>query len=69
MRPLTPKRFTRLWAVSIGDVRFRSLQARNHLYFNGTKNGGNVQGHAPSNNDVGAMPTKHFVIQSCACGF
>ena len=69
MRPLTPKRFTRPWAVSIGDVRFRSLQARNHLHFNGTKKGGNVQGHAPSNSDVGAMPTKHFVIQTCACGF
>ena len=69
MRPLTPKRFTRLWAVSIGDVHSRSLQARKHLHFNGTKNGGNVQGHAPSNSKAGARSTKHFVIQSCACGF
>ena len=33
------------------------------------KGGSNVQEHAPSNSDVGARPTKHFVIRSFACAF
>ena len=68
MRPLTPKRFTRLWAVSTGDVRPRCLQTGNQLHFNGTESGSNVQGHAPSNSDVGARPTNVAVVPEVLWG-
>ena len=69
MRVLSPKYLTIIWAVSIGDARPPMSSDGNHLHSNGTKNGSNVQEHAPSNSNVSARLTKHFVSQSYVCEF